>query len=700
MVRILSIVAKFIRAFKYKWLRGFSCRLPTKDACRFQVFPTIFTGQSILDTTLSDPYFSEGNAVVPLTGQFGAMCSFYAHGKRMNIRLSDEDIQDALKYLYTKATREVERFNKPEAISKIAVKRDGILFFKGRISEGQRFLQTGGFEDLDVLRSQGINIWCPILDRWSPLSYAVGDHIHSSVAKHYGFETCYRTSHNFVHILRGLSLFQELSEDCVTCKKLNKRFVEAAMAPIHSSKFTIAPPFWATQCDLWGPITVYVPGREKNTRNTSSLSSKVYAMVYVCLVTKLTNIQIVESKDVAGLCDGLTRLACEVGAPAKLLIDQESGLMKMLQEGDIELLDLENFSRKKIQIDFTVCPVSGHNMHGLVEAKIRLAQVAFEKSGAGNLRLHATGAQTLAKLIEQDLNNTLYGITSCRGETNTPLLKLLSPQQMRLGRINVRNPVGPFKLPSGPKTLLDRVHDCYKLWYRAYQDTLLLKYLLDLQPKWFKNDRDMKPGDCVFFRKQDGKLEGDWQLGLVQEVVRSQDGVIRRVEIKYCNASENAPRFTDRAVRSVVRLFHVDDSTWKDDMSRVQQTLKECGVNVFLDEEDTNPTSGNVVLCNDTCLLAPHSKVDASAPAALICGCCCAPHKRFCLHEGKPSIMKVQRAMPEMTWPSDLLASDQDHVVEASRYLDVMTAQMEPCTDHLLSGILAIGTDLQFDSDI
>ena len=76
-------------------------------------------------------------------------------------------------------------------------------------------------------------------------------------------------------------------------------------------------------------------------------------------------------------------------------------------------------------------------MHGLVEAKIRLAQVAFEKSGAGNLRLHATaGAQTLAKLIEQDLNNTPYGITSGHGETNTPLLKLLSPQQMRLGRIN------------------------------------------------------------------------------------------------------------------------------------------------------------------------------------------------------------------------------------------------------------------------
>ena len=81
---------------------------------------------------------------------------------------------------------------------------------------------------------------------------------------------------------------------------------------------------------------MYVPGRERETRTTKSLSTKVYAMVFVCVVTKLTNIQIVESKEADGLCDGLTRLACETGMPENLLVDQESALLKSLKEGEIK----------------------------------------------------------------------------------------------------------------------------------------------------------------------------------------------------------------------------------------------------------------------------------------------------------------------------------------------------------------------------
>ena len=51
-------------------------------------------------------------------------------------------------------------------------------------------------------------------------------------------------------------------------------------------------------------------------------------MVFVCCVTKLINIQIVEGKEVDDLCDGLTRLSCEVATPENLLVDQESALMK------------------------------------------------------------------------------------------------------------------------------------------------------------------------------------------------------------------------------------------------------------------------------------------------------------------------------------------------------------------------------------
>ena len=371
-VRILSLVMKFVENTKEKIRMhndAIDC-LPRKRTIKFQVFSTLTSGQSNSDTysNCNSNNFEELPVMLPLTCQLGALCSYYVQGKRLNLRLTEENIQDALHYLYVKATLEVEKFCKADYVAKLAVKKDGLLYHKSRILEGQRFLQTGGFEELDVLKSQGINIWCPVIDRWSPLAYSIGEHIHTVVQKHGGMETCYRASHSFVHIIKGYSLFQELGEDCTQCKRINKRFVEAAFGPVHPSKFSIAPPFWASQCDIWGPIGVFVPGREKNTRNSSALSCKVYALVFVCLVTKLTNIQIIETKDVPGICDGLTRLSCEVGTPARLLIDQDSAIMKILREGDIEIIDLETYAKKKCQIDFAVCPVSGHNFHGLANA--------------------------------------------------------------------------------------------------------------------------------------------------------------------------------------------------------------------------------------------------------------------------------------------------------------------------------------------
>ena len=628
-LRIMALVVKFCHKFRCKWSPGYKNRRNSDDQ-KFQVYATTFSGETISSSNSNSfSSMTQSSGEPFLREQFSALSSYYSKGRTMHVRLEEEDLQGALRYFYLVASKEVEKFVKPEQLSKISVKKNGILFFKSRIIDGQRFLQTGGFEGLDILRSQGINVLTPIIDRWSPLAYSIGEHIHNEVGKHKGFETSFRISHSFVHIMKGLSLFQEIGSECVLCQKSNRHFVQAAMGPIHSSKFTLAPPFWICQCDLWGPMTTYVPGREKNTRNSAALSSKVWALVFVCCITKLTNIQIVESKDAAGICDGLTRLTCEVGTPSKMLVDQESSLIKVLNEGKIEILDLETMIRSKVSMDFSLCAVGGHNAHGLVEAKIKVAQTGFDKSGAGNLRLTATGTQTLAKQIENDMNNTPFGVVLGRSEANTPLLKLLSPNMMRIGRINSRNPIGPFKLPSGPKSLLDRVQDCYKLWFREYQDTLLMKYLTELQPKWFKSDRDLKPGDVVYFRKREGKLEGAWQMGIIDDVTRSSDKIIRRVDIRYHNSNEGASRTTDRSVRGVVKLFNVDEASWKQDMDSIQTLLQQCGINAVVEEvaEPTGQPSSSASLSlsgepvsASSCLLLDTEKVpnDVAADSELI----------------------------------------------------------------------------------
>ena len=63
-----------------------------------------------------------------------------------------------------------------------------------------------------------------------------------------------------------------------------------------------------------------------------------------------------------------------------ILTDQDSGIMKALTDCEVSHKGLQHVIYKEKSIVFKTCPVSGHNYHGLVEAKIKTAQAGLEKS--------------------------------------------------------------------------------------------------------------------------------------------------------------------------------------------------------------------------------------------------------------------------------------------------------------------------------
>ena len=113
------------------------------------------------------------------------------------------------------------------------------------------------------------------------------------------------------------------------------------MGPISDDQLRVCPPFWATQADLFGPVQVFVPGFTKNTRNRKVLEAKCWVMVFVCPVTRLTNIQVIEKSDNSGMVDGLTRLSCEVGVPKFVVLDEDSALVKAMQDVEVDLIDTQ-----------------------------------------------------------------------------------------------------------------------------------------------------------------------------------------------------------------------------------------------------------------------------------------------------------------------------------------------------------------------
>ena len=295
------------------------------------------------------------------------------------MHITDEDVSLALQYWYRTGTGEVYMFNKKEFVEKATVEKNGILFYKSRIMDGQRFITTAGFNEDNLGSEVQLNMMTPMLDRHSPIAYSIASFIHNQVGKHAGYETCYRLSLGFCHIVQGASLFREISEECSKCKMNRKKYIEAVMGPVSDHQLTIRLPFFAALCDLNGPYSVFIPGHERETRNTKVLNSKLYIMSFACPVSKLIHLQVIESKSADGVLEGLTRQGYKHGFPKYLLIDQESLFMKVVKEAEVYMKDLRLRCYKEHGIRCEVTPVSGHNYTGLVERKIKTVQDAFKK---------------------------------------------------------------------------------------------------------------------------------------------------------------------------------------------------------------------------------------------------------------------------------------------------------------------------------
>ena len=56
-------------------------------------------------------------------------------------------------------------------------------------------------------------------------------------------------------------------------------------------------------------------------------------------------------------------------------------------------------------------------------------------------------------------------------------------------------------------------------------------------------------------------------------MIAGKDGIIRRVIIKYFNSGESTPRFSDRAVRSVAKIFSIDEFCLAEDLAILQEWL-------------------------------------------------------------------------------------------------------------------------------
>ena len=100
-------------------------------------------------------------------------------------QISDKYLNAALLYFFRQASSEVLEFNSSQVVNRKSIMKDGVLLSRGRILDGMNFIETADLDTLN-LGSLGIKTMIPVIDRFSPLAYSLGQHFHWTVARHRG----------------------------------------------------------------------------------------------------------------------------------------------------------------------------------------------------------------------------------------------------------------------------------------------------------------------------------------------------------------------------------------------------------------------------------------------------------------------------------------------------------------------------------
>ena len=229
--------------------------------------------------------------------------------------------------------------------------------------------------------------------------------------------------------------------------------------------------------------------------------------------------------------------------------------------------DIQSALHQKKSVEFSICPVGGHNMHGRVERKIQEINKSIERS-THNQRLSLMQWETLSSIIANCINDLPIAVGS---KTDLENLDLITPNRLLLSRNNDRSPVGEMVTIKNPSKILKENQKVFNTWFESW----LLNHVPQLmhQTKWYNEDINLQVGDVVLFSKSESQISTTYQYGIVSRVEESKDGVVRKVYVRYRNSSEEGCRETFRSARKLILIRSVDDLDILEELGRMSKLV-------------------------------------------------------------------------------------------------------------------------------
>ncbi|XP_062602313.1 uncharacterized protein LOC134264026, partial [Saccostrea cucullata] len=314
--------------------------------------------------------------------------------------------------------------------------------------------------------------------------------------------------------------------NCVICRKLRGRLEHQKMADLPSVRVCQSPPFTYVGVDMFGHWEVVT----RKTRGGSA-NSKRWAILFTCLSSRASHIEVVEDMSSSAFINALRRFIAIRGRVAEFRSDRGTNFVGSIDALGISAVNVEDptfktFLTKNGCSWIFNAPHSSH-MGGVWERVIGLARRILDAILLKQPKRQLTHdvLVTLMAEVTAILNNRPLVPVSM--DPHNPLV--LTPN-MLLTQKSVAD-VPPFQeldirdmYVSSWKHVQVIAQQFWKRWHTEYLQ------LLQQRRKW-TDSKDNLQIDVVLLREKEAH-RNDWSMGVINRTFPDEDGKVRKIEVR------------------------------------------------------------------------------------------------------------------------------------------------------------------------
>ena len=475
----------------------------------------------------------------------------------------------AEKMLFIQESNAIRKNSHKEAMKK-AQEIDRIFYYKGRLDISNQFttkdLDTDVF--FDALEFTG---FVPLVRASSPLYFAYAMYAHTKLRPHAGVDATVKEISKKMHIIdSGRHVIKAIRNTCTRCRMIAKSTLKLEIAKHHEARTTLAPAFHSVQADI-------VYGFKGQSYKRSRTTTKVYALVIVCILTSATSILALEGIELQDVVSAIERHSARYGVPQNLFIDNGTQLAA-LRDTVMKVRDIDAHLYDSLGITVSVSTPKAHEERGRVENKVKQLRTALKQLSIDtSAPLTVLQWETVFAKIANHLDN--IPIAKGNNSNNSDLgFDIITPNRMKLGKNNYRSLNGSIDISNRvlPSDILDRNRKITSTFLQILVDRI---HYFNYRPsKWlYSSEIPPKVDDIVLFVMEDGKVsaDSDWKLG---RIVQVSD---RKVRVMY--PSKKTPdhiitwKFLDRNWRDISIIvaeneLYLNSSDYFDSIKNVKDT--------------------------------------------------------------------------------------------------------------------------------